>query len=496
MNRRYVLISPCRDEATYMCRTLDAVAAQSIVPALWVVVDDGSTDDTPKILAEYAARLPYLRVVTRADRGKRAVGPGVIEAFYAGLDTVDLADFEYVCKLDLDLDFSPHYFQRLIERMEADPRLGTFSGKPWVEIEGQLVPEPAGDEMSVGMTKFFRCTCFGQIGGFVHEVMWDGIDCHRARLLGWKVGSSDVDPALRIHHLRPMGSSQVGIHVGRQRHGFGQWFMGTAPLYLIASSVFRMAHPPYISGGLSMLLGYVQSARKNAKRYGDARFRRFLRRYQWLMLTRGKRRATQRVEHEQRWAFDPQRAALPLGGAPPKPFPLRLSGAPLVGKADLPPLAATDATSSAETMALEQRAGRGGWAQVFNASALRRYCREPVYAQLVQPACLLLAATPGLLKALAARIPHAVCIAHGRTEASALAAAWPAGQALPLELPIWTWEARQAALEQADQALRSRSPTVVVCALESPQQEWLINALLPTSGATWWLGLGCAAGPR
>ena len=93
--RRYLLISPCRDEAQYLRRTLDSVAAQSVPPALWVVVDDGSTDDTPTILEAYARRLPYLRVVRRADRGRRQVGPGVIAAFYAGLETVRLEDFDY-----------------------------------------------------------------------------------------------------------------------------------------------------------------------------------------------------------------------------------------------------------------------------------------------------------------------------------------------------------------------------------------------------------------
>ena len=55
-SRRYVLISPCRDEAQYLRRTLDSVAAQSVPPSLWIVVDDGSTDDTPAILEEYGKR--------------------------------------------------------------------------------------------------------------------------------------------------------------------------------------------------------------------------------------------------------------------------------------------------------------------------------------------------------------------------------------------------------------------------------------------------------
>src|SRR5215813_7018993 len=85
-SRRYLLVSPCRDEAQYLRRTLDSVALQSVPPALWVIVDDGSTDETAEILEEYSRRLPYLRVITRRDRGGRQVGPGVIEAFYAGLN--------------------------------------------------------------------------------------------------------------------------------------------------------------------------------------------------------------------------------------------------------------------------------------------------------------------------------------------------------------------------------------------------------------------------
>ena len=234
-SRRYLLVSPCRDEAQYLRRTLDSVALQSVPPALWLVVDDGSTDETAAILQEYSQRLPYLRVITRTDRGGRQVGPGVIEAFYAGLNEVSLEDFDYLCKLDMDLDLPVRYFEILMERMESNPRIGTTSGKPWFvhPKTGALVPEVCGDEMSVGMTKFYRVACFKEIGGFVRQVMWDGIDCHRARMLGWIAESVDLEP-IRFVHLRPQGASHKGIWTGRLRAGFGQYFMGTSPLYYLA----------------------------------------------------------------------------------------------------------------------------------------------------------------------------------------------------------------------------------------------------------------------
>jgi poly-beta-1,6-N-acetyl-D-glucosamine synthase len=298
-SRRYLLISPCRDEAQYLRRTLDSVAAQSAQPAAWVIVDDGSTDETPAILEEYARRLPYLRVVRRTDRGRREVGPGVVAAFYAGLKTAPLEDFDYVCKLDTDLDLPVRYFELLMQRMESDPRIGTTSGKPWFvhPQSGALAPEICGDEMSVGMTKFYRVTCFLEIGGFVRQVMWDGIDCHRARMLGWIAESVDDEP-LRFVHLRPQGASQKGIWTGRLRKGFGQYFMGTSPLYHLAVVIYHLPAYPAFIGSAAMLWGYFRSWLRRLPRYDDLEFRRFLRSYQLACLRMGKRAATARINAE------------------------------------------------------------------------------------------------------------------------------------------------------------------------------------------------------
>lgn len=301
--RRYVVITPCRDEAAFARRTLDSVIAQTVRPALWVIVDDGSSDATPAIVAEYAARFDFIRIVRREDRGRRSVGPGVVEAFYAGYDTIDLTQYEYLCKLDLDLELPPRYFELLMERMEAEPRLGTCSGKLYYRGRHDgLVSEHIGDEMSIGPTKFYRVACFLQIGGFVREVMWDGIDCHRCRMLGWIARSWD-DPELRVVHLRPVGSSEKGILTGRVRHGRGQHYMGTGFAYMTASSLYRMLRPPLVIGGLAMWWGYVSSLARRAPRYEEPGFRRFLRRYQWDCLLRGKAAATQRLDGRQaaRW---------------------------------------------------------------------------------------------------------------------------------------------------------------------------------------------------
>jgi hypothetical protein len=195
--------------------------------------------------------------------------------------------------------------------MEAEPRLGSCSGKPWyVARGGALRAEPCGDEISVGMTKFYRVECFREIGGFVRQVLWDGIDCHRSRMLGWRTRACD-DEALRFVHLRPMGSSHKGIHTGRVRGGFGQWFMGTSPLFALVSAAYRLPAKPAVTGSLAFLWGYFGSALRGVPRYDDLEFRRFLRRYQRASLLLGKRRAVAQLEAEGEPAWRARHAAAP-----------------------------------------------------------------------------------------------------------------------------------------------------------------------------------------
>lgn len=299
VSRKYVLITPCRDEAKYARRTLDSVIAQSVPPTLWIIVDDGSRDETPEILAEYAAKYPFIKIIHREDRGFRKLGGGVIDAFYEGYDTIHPEDFDFVCKLDLDLDLPPRYFEILMRRMESNPRIGTASGKPWFAgPDGRRISEMCGDENSVGMIKFYRIGCFRQIGGFVRELMWDGIDGHRCRMLGWTAVSWD-DPALNFEHLRPMGTSHRNWWTGRVRHGVGQYYMGTGLIYMLASALFRMTRPPIVVGGTAMLWGYIKSLLSRKPRLADPKFRSFLRRYQWRCLVQGKHRATAALDQRQ-----------------------------------------------------------------------------------------------------------------------------------------------------------------------------------------------------
>ena len=293
-NRRYLLITPCRNEEDYLQITIDSIAKQTILPACWVIVDDGSTDRTPEILKSASEQYPFIKIVPRKDRGQRAVGAGVIEAFNDGLDAIDLDDYDYLCKLDADLGIPEGYFEAMMVRMEADPLLGNISGKSYINVHGEKwVSERMGDENAIGPAKFYRKACYQDIGGFVRMASWDGIDGHRCRMMGWIASSVDA-PDIVLKHYRPQGSSQKSIWTGRMRWGRGKYFMGSSLAYVFAVGVFRAKEYPYIVGGVGIFWGYLKAMLTRKPKYQDGAYLKFFRKYEFECLVKGKGRTLEK----------------------------------------------------------------------------------------------------------------------------------------------------------------------------------------------------------
>ncbi len=66
-NGQYIVISPVKDEERHVETTIRAVLNQTLRPALWVIVDDGSQDKTPEIVGRYASQLQWIHLL-RLDR--------------------------------------------------------------------------------------------------------------------------------------------------------------------------------------------------------------------------------------------------------------------------------------------------------------------------------------------------------------------------------------------------------------------------------------------
>ncbi len=273
------IVAPVRDEAKLIRLTLDSLVRQTVQPVECLFVDDGSTDDTYDIIQSYSAQYPFIRVVKRGDRGFRKVGGGVVAAFKFGVSQIQHQEYAYIAKLDGDMSFGPKYLEKMFAQFSCNPRLACVSGKVFRPEGDELIEEQIIDEHVAGQFKLYRREAFEEIGGFVEEVMWDGIDVHMSRMKGWETKSFYDNEAV-LHHHRLMGSSDKNVYKGRLRWGRGIWFMGYHPLYAVASGCFRMREKPFLIGGLLIIAGYLGAAFRSDPRYNYPGFRQYLQKWQ------------------------------------------------------------------------------------------------------------------------------------------------------------------------------------------------------------------------
>lgn len=253
---RYVIISPMKDEARYVDNTLRSVTAQTLLPSLWIIADDGSQDRSPLIIEKYAKAHDWIRVWGTGRISKRDTNSAEISAFNAALQHIDVTNYDYIVKLDCDVRLSANYFETLIHRFQEDEKLGIASGMYLEETGDQWVPVAMPSYHAAGASKVLRTQCFQEIGGFVPFRGWDTVDEIRARIKGWKTGHF---ADLEFHHLKKEGSG-MGYLRTSSIHGEIFYTTGGGALFFFLRFVHRVIHGrPYVLAPLAMLYGYVRA---------------------------------------------------------------------------------------------------------------------------------------------------------------------------------------------------------------------------------------------
>lgn len=273
---KYIVITPVRDEEAYLRFTIESMLSQSVRPSEWVIVNDGSTDGTATIIDEYAAQHPWIRAVHRVNRGFRKAGGGVVEAFNDGLRAVTTTDWQFIVKMDGDLTFEGHYFERCLDNFRNDSRLGIGGGVICYVENGAKRFEPCPEFHVRGATKIYRRECWDAIGGFWPAPGWDTMDEVKANMLGWGTRSfSD----LHLQHHRYTGTAD-GIWAGMVKNGRANYVCGYHPLFMLAKFFIRLPRRPYLIGSLALLYGYVSGYMKQIPQVNDLQTIGFLRRQQ------------------------------------------------------------------------------------------------------------------------------------------------------------------------------------------------------------------------
>ncbi len=252
----YLLITPARNEATFIEQTLQCVVSQTRRPLRWVIVSDGSTDGTDDIVRRYAAEHDWIEYLRMPERTSRDFA-GKVGAFHAGYERVRSLPHGAVCSLDADITFGPDYFEFLMGKLETDPTLGLV-GTPHVENNQTYDFRFASVEHVSGACQLFRRECYEAIGGY-RPMPHGGVDLVAvmlSRIRGWKTRTFLEKTC---EHHRKMGSAtKNGLAVIRH-DGYKDYTLGAHPIWEIFRCLNRMRKRPFFIGGLSLAYGYFAS---------------------------------------------------------------------------------------------------------------------------------------------------------------------------------------------------------------------------------------------
>jgi poly-beta-1,6-N-acetyl-D-glucosamine synthase len=271
--KRYVVITPVRDEEKYLPLTIESMVLQTVTPEKWIIVNDGSSDHTPEIIEEAARRYPWIRAVHRSDRGYRKWGGGIIESFYAGYNQLACRDWLFMCKLDGDLSFGTRYFEDAIGKFIRTPKIGIGGGVLYHYESGAKVLERHPLFHVRGGVKIYRRECWDALGGLWVGPGSDTVDEVKANMLGWKsVSFTD----LHLIHHRPTGASW-GHWGGIVKDGRIDYVYGPHPAFFLAKAIVRLTRRPYVLHSAALAYGYLKAYVEKIPRVDDPALIRYLR---------------------------------------------------------------------------------------------------------------------------------------------------------------------------------------------------------------------------
>jgi biofilm PGA synthesis N-glycosyltransferase PgaC len=271
----YVMVTPIREQAGQLDDLAATVRAQERRPALWVIIDDGSTDDTAPRLQRLRLRDPWIHPVTlpstpQAEPRRHAQLVTTGFRYAAELAEAEGIDHRYVVNLDADLRCPPQLVAELIERSERDRSVGIASCTITEVADDGRVERRRDviDGIPRADLRVWRRACVEEVG-LQPAPRWAETTGLRARNRGWL---TPVFEDLVVEATRP----GVVRHAwqGFRSHGAEGWEVGLHPLVLAGQVVAASVQDRDLRG-VAMLAGYVEAAISGQRRSRDPELREY-----------------------------------------------------------------------------------------------------------------------------------------------------------------------------------------------------------------------------
>lgn len=244
---KFLIVIPAHNEADNIAFCLESLQYQNFKNFDCIVVNDGSTDSTVEI-SEEIIKVDYRFKIINLSTSKHEPGAKVVRTFYKGLDSIDLADYDIICKYDADIVFPNNYLERIKLIFDNNPKVGLASGLVYIKknsnvhdqtifdfsnIDSQWIFENLSSKNHVrGPIKAYKKECLNQMDGLRPVLGWDNLDVLLAKKSGWEV---ETDKTVWVKHLRPTAY----LYKAKKAKKLGQYFYNIGlnlPLAIISSA--------------------------------------------------------------------------------------------------------------------------------------------------------------------------------------------------------------------------------------------------------------------
>lgn len=278
----YALITPARNEETLIEKVIQSMIRQTLPPAKWVIVDDGSVDATAAIVRKYLPQYPWMELLSRPQHKERSFA-GKVHAFNAGLERLEGIAYDVIGNLDADVSFDPGYCDFLMGRFEEDEKLGVAGTIFKEDGYSSATDSFEGQNHVAGGCQLFRCRCFEEIGGYVPNRAGgiDWIAVTTARMMGWKTRAFRE---MCFFHYRSLGTAERSVLASAFSYGEKDYYLGGHPVWEGFRVAYRLLKRPYVLGALALLFGYVSAFLRRIDRPVSKELMRFHRKEQMAKL--------------------------------------------------------------------------------------------------------------------------------------------------------------------------------------------------------------------
>jgi len=275
---KYVIITPIKNEEKFIRYTLDSICAQTLIPTEWIIVDDGSSDNSADIVKEYVLKYSWIKYIKFELIGKREIGGRVVQVFNYGLQYLSTIDYNFIVKLDGDLTLPENYFQRIAEELKNNISIGVIGGVIGMLAENKIVIEKSADYHVRGAFKAYSSNCFNKIGGLRPLMGWDGLDEFLAMYNGFEV---KVLKELVVIHHRVTGTETGQLNyskkIGKYCYDFGY-----DPLLTFFRAVKDgLSRKPYVLSGGYLFFFYCIYLFKGKEKLIEPSIRKYIRKFQY-----------------------------------------------------------------------------------------------------------------------------------------------------------------------------------------------------------------------